>query len=161
MESCFQDGACSVCFLLHSPLLMLITHSMSIIHKDILHAGSPSANLGEQHQILGYKVQCKIQGPQSRTIKATITMVNIVFYQSLFTQGRTKVQKAMFSFDIAYTWFFMSSKATDILPDKSGIYTQHSTLIIVQVPPWAAVNMSKAILFWITTFVTSMKRVFT
>ena len=76
-----------------------------------------------------------MQGPQSRTIKATVTMVNMVFYQSLFIQGRTKVQKEMFSFDIAYTWFFMSSKATDTLPDKSEIYTQHSTLIIVQAPP--------------------------
>ena len=78
-----------------------------------------------------------MQGPQSRTIKATITMVNIVFHQSPFTQDRTKVQKGMFSFDIAFTQFFMSSKAADTLPDKSGIYTQHSTLIIAQVPPCA------------------------
>ena len=97
-------------------------------------------------------IRCKMQGPQSRTIKATVTMVNIVFHHLPFTQDRTKVQKGMFSFDIAFTWFFMSSKAADTLPDKSGIYTQHSTLIIAQVPPWAAVSMSKAILFWITTF---------
>ena len=79
-------------------------------------------------------------------------MVNIVFHQSPFTQDRTKVQKGMFSFDIAFTQFFMSSKAADTLPDKSGIYTQHSTFIIAQVPPWAAVTMFKAIQFWITTF---------
>ena len=69
-----------------------------------------------------------MQGPQSRTIKATITMVNIVFYQSPFTQDRTEVQKGMFSFDIAFTWFFMSSKAADTLPDKSGIYTQQHNI---------------------------------
>ena len=46
-ESCFQDEACSVCFLLHSPLLMLLTHSMSIIHRDILHSDSLTSNLGE------------------------------------------------------------------------------------------------------------------
>ena len=34
-------------FLLHSPLLMLLTHIMSIIHRDILHPGSPTASLGE------------------------------------------------------------------------------------------------------------------
>ena len=37
-------------------LLLLLTHSMSIIHRAILHAGSPSANVGERHQPLGYKV---------------------------------------------------------------------------------------------------------
>ena len=76
-----------------------------------------------------------MQGPQSRTIKATIAKVNIVFHQSPFTQDSTEVQKGMFSFHIAFTWFFMTSKAADTLPDKSGIYTQHSTLIIAQVPP--------------------------
>ena len=34
-------------FLLHSPVLMLLIHIMSIIHRDILHPGSPTANLGE------------------------------------------------------------------------------------------------------------------
>ena len=58
----------------------------------------------------------------------------------------------MFSFDIAFTWFFMSSKAVNTLPDKSRMYTQHSTLIIAQVPHWAAVSMSRAILLWITAF---------
>ena len=47
MESGFQDGACSVCFILHSPLLMLLTYSMNIIHRDILHPDSPTSNLGE------------------------------------------------------------------------------------------------------------------
>ena len=73
-----------------------------------------------------------MQGPQGRTIKATITMVNTVFRRSPVTQDGTKVQKGMFSFDIAFTSFLMSSKAADTLPDKSGIYTQHSTLIIAQ-----------------------------
>ena len=50
------DGACSLCFLLHSPLLMLLTHSMSIIHRDILHPDSLTSNLGERHQPLGYEV---------------------------------------------------------------------------------------------------------
>ena len=68
-------------------------------------------------------IHCKMQAPQSRTIKATITMVNIVFHQSSFTQDRTEVQEGMFLFDIAFTWFFMSSKAVDTLPGKSGMYT--------------------------------------
>ena len=34
-------------FLLHSPLLMLLTQIMSIIHRDILHPGSLTSNLGE------------------------------------------------------------------------------------------------------------------
>jgi len=55
----------------------------------------------------------------------------------------------MLSFDIAFTWFFISSKAVDTLPDKSEMYTQHSTLIIAQVPPRAAVSISKGILLWI------------
>jgi len=38
----------------------------------------------------------------------------------------------------------MLSRAADTLPDKSGIYTQHSILIIAQVPPWVAVSMSAA-----------------
>ena len=38
------------------PLLMLLTHSMSITHRDILHPGSPTASLGERHQPLGHKV---------------------------------------------------------------------------------------------------------
>ena len=50
------NGACSVCFLLHSPLLMLLSHSMSIIHRDIWHPDSPTSNLGERHQPLGYEV---------------------------------------------------------------------------------------------------------
>ena len=68
-----------------------------------------------------------MQGPQSRTIKATITMVNTVFYQSPFTQDSTELQKGMFSFAIAFTWVsfsVFSSKAADTLPDKSGLYAQ-------------------------------------
>ena len=37
----------SVCFFLHSLLSMFLTHITSIIHRDILHPGSPTANLGE------------------------------------------------------------------------------------------------------------------
>ena len=128
---------------------MLLTHTMSIIYRDILHPGSPTdINL----RVTKFIIHFKIQGLQSRTIKATISVVNPVFHQSPFTQDRTEVQKGMFSFDIAFTWFFMLSKAVDTLSDKSGMYTQHSTLIIAQVPPWAAVSMPKAILLWITAF---------
>ena len=83
-----------------------------------------------------------MQDPQNRTIKATITMVNIVFHRSPFTQDSTKVQKGMFLFDIAFTCFFISSKAVDTLPDKSGMHTQHSTLIIAQVPLCAEIMVS-------------------
>ena len=146
MESCFQDGARSVYFPLHSPFLMLLTDSMSISDRDILHptSDSPTSNLGEWHQSLGYKPHntCKIKGPQRRTIKATIRMVNIVFHLSPFTQDRTEVQKGRLSSDIAFTWPFMPSRVADILPDKSGIYTQHSTVIIAQVPPFAETMVS-------------------
>ena len=67
------------------------------------------------------------------------------FHQSPLIQENTDVQKGGLSLDIAFTWFFMSSRVADTLPDKSGIYIQHSTLIIAQVPPWVAVSMSKAI----------------
>ena len=40
------------CFLLHYPLLMLLTNSMSVIHRDILHPGSPTANLGELQELV-------------------------------------------------------------------------------------------------------------
>ena len=43
-------------FLLHSLLLMLLTHIISITHRDILHPGSPTTNLGERHQPSGYRV---------------------------------------------------------------------------------------------------------
>ena len=74
-------------------------------------------------------------GSTKQNYQATGNMVGTVFFQSPFTQDRIKVQKGMFSFDIAFTRVFMSSKATDTLTDQSGIYTQHSTLIIAQVPP--------------------------
>ena len=104
MESCFQGGACSVCFLLHFPLLMLLTHSMSIIHRDILHPDSPTSNWENDTNLWVTKfiIHCKMQDPQSRTIKATLTMVNIVFHQSPFTQDRTKVQKGRLSSDITF-----------------------------------------------------------
>ena len=38
-------------------------------------------------------------------------MINVLFHQLPFTQDRTKIQKGMFSLDIAFTWFFLSSKA--------------------------------------------------
>ena len=59
----------------------------------------------------------------------------MVFHQSPFIHDKTEVQKGILSLDIALTWFFMSARAPDTLPDKSGIYTQHSTLIVAQVPP--------------------------
>ena len=46
--------------------------------------------------------------------KATITMVNIVFHQSPFTQDRTKVQKGRLLSDITLTWPFISSRVADI-----------------------------------------------
>ena len=100
-----KDGACSVCFLLHSRLLTLLTHSMIVIYRDIMHPASPTSDLGERHQPMCYKVQihCKIQGAQSRTIKTTIPMVNIVFHQIPFTQDRTEVQKGRLSSDITFT----------------------------------------------------------
>ena len=124
-------------FLLHSPFLMLLVSITSIIYCDILDPSPPATHMRERYQPLGYKfiIHCKIQGPQSRTIKETLTVVNIVFHQSPFTQDKTEVRKGMYPFDIAFTWFFMSSKVVDTLPDKSGVYTQHSTLIIAQVPP--------------------------
>ena len=79
-----------------------------------------------------------MQGPQSSTIKATITM----FHQSPFTEDSTEVQKGMFSFDIAFTSFLMPSKAADTLPNKSAMYTQDSTLITAQVPPCAETMVS-------------------
>ena len=75
-------------------------------------------------------IHCKMQDPQSRTIKVTVTVVNIAFHQSPFTQHRTEVQKERSSSDIAFTWPFMSPRVADVLPDKLGIYTQHSTLTI-------------------------------
>ena len=95
---------------------------------------------------------CNKQGPQSSMIKIIIPIVKIVFHQSNFTQDRTEFQKGIFTFIMTFTWFCISSMAADTFPDRSGMYTQHSTLIMVQVPPWAAVSMSNAILFWITAF---------
>ena len=76
----------------------------------------------------------------------------MIFHQSPFTQERTEVQKGIFSLDTAFTWFCISFKAGDTFSNRSGMYTQHSTLVTAQVPPWAAVSMSNVILFWITAF---------
>ena len=94
-------------FLLHSPLLMLLTHIMRsfIGLYRILALQPPSWENDINLRVTKFIIHCKIQGPQSRTIKATITVVNIVFHQSPFTQDRTEVQKGMFSFDVAFTWF--------------------------------------------------------
>lgn len=80
-------------------------------------------------------IHWRIQGPHNKTNSATITMANIVFHQSPFIHDKTEVQKGILSLDIAFTWFFMSTRVADTLPDKSGIYTQHSTLTVARVPP--------------------------
>ena len=69
MESCFQDGACSVCYLLHSPILMLLTHSMSIIHRDILHLTlrPPIWENDINLWVTKFIIHCKTKAPQSRT----------------------------------------------------------------------------------------------
>ena len=129
METCFQDGACSVCFL-HSALLMLLTHSMSITHRDILHPGFwlPIWENDTNLWVTKFITHCKMQGLQSRTIKTTITMVNTVFHQSPSIQDRTKVQKGMFSFDIAFTWFSYHLKQL--------IHCQINQEYIYNIQPW-------------------------
>ena len=116
MESCFQDRACSVCFLLQSLFLMLLTHSMSIIHRAVCTLTLQPLIWENRINLCVTKfiIHCKMKGPQSRTIKATITMVNIVFHQSPLTQDRTEVQKGRLSSDISFTWPFMSSRVADI-----------------------------------------------
>ena len=59
-------------------------------------------------------VHCKIKSLQNRSIKATITTVNIVFHQSPFTQVRTEVQIERLSSNITFTWPFMSPRLVDI-----------------------------------------------
>ena len=105
MESCFQDGACSVCFLLHSPLLMLLTHSMSIIHRDILHPDSLTSNLGEQHQPLSYKVHNTLwnKGSTKQNYQGNYNNGKYSFPPIPFTQNRAKVQKGRLSSDITFT----------------------------------------------------------
>ena len=68
-----------------SPLLMLLTHSMGIVLRDMPHPDSPTSSLGELENInlwVGYKVHNTLEnkGPQSRPIRATITVVKIVFH---------------------------------------------------------------------------------
>ena len=57
-----------------------------------------------------FTIHCKIKDPQSRTIKATITLVNIVFHKSPFTPVRTEVQKGRLSSGTTFTRNFMSSR---------------------------------------------------
>ena len=68
----------------------------------------------------------------------------MVFHQSPFTQERTEVQKGIFSLDMAFTWFCISFKAVDTFSNRSGMYTQHLTLITAQVPPWATVCLTSS-----------------
>ena len=95
MESCFQDGACSVCFLLHSlPWCSYLIVWASLIGIYCTLTLRPliwenDINLW----VTKFIAHCKIKGPQSRTIKATMTMLNIVFHQSSFTQIGPKSKK--------------------------------------------------------------------
>ena len=93
-------------FLFHSPLLMFLISVMSIIYCDILYP-SPLATHMREHAInlwvTKFTRHCKKQGPQSSMIRTIITTVTIVFHQSPFTQDRTKVQKGIFSSDMAFT----------------------------------------------------------
>ena len=116
---------------------MFLISVMSIIYCDILYP-SPLATHMREHAInlwvTKFTRHCKKQGPQSSMIRTIMTTVTVVFHQSPFTQDRAKVQKGIFSLDMAFTWFYISSKAVDTFSDKSGMYTQHLTLIMAQVP---------------------------
>ena len=136
MESCFQNGACSVCFLLHPPTqpLGLLTHSMSIIHRDILHLNSPTSNLGEWHQPLGYKVHnSKIMGPQSRTIKATISSVQLLSRVWLFAiPWIAGHQASLFITNSRSSLKLMSIKS--MMP-SSHLIPCHLLLLLPPIPP--------------------------
>ena len=75
-------------------------------------------------------IHWRIQGPQINNTMINKIITKRFFYQSPLIQENTNVQKEGLSFDIAFTRFFMLSRAADTLPDKSEIYTQHLTLII-------------------------------
>ena len=77
-------------------------------------------------------------------IKITITTVTMVFHHLPLPRRGLKSKSEYFH--------CISSKAVDTFSDRSGMCIEHSTLIVTQVPPWAAVSMSNAILFWITAF---------
>ena len=131
--------------LLHSPLLMLLVSVTSIIHWEVdctLVLWSTTWDNATNLWVTKFTRHCNKQGPQTSMIKNTITTFIIVFHQSPFTQDRIEVQKGIFSPDMAFTCFCISSMAADTFPDRSGMYTQHSTLIMAQVHPWAAVSMS-------------------
>jgi len=102
----------------------------------------------------------RIQGPHNKINNVIITMVRTVFHQSPFTHDRTEVQKGRLPSGIAFTWPLILSGVADTLPDKSGIHTQHSTLIIAQIPPCVAISISKAIQCWIPAFLTCICSVF-
>lgn len=122
----------SLGFLLHFSFLMFLICMMSIIYCYVLYS-SLRFSIWEKDislQVTKFTIHCRMQGPQSRIIRAIMTTVNIVFHQSPFTQVRTKVQKGIFSLDIVFIWFFISFRAVDTLSDRSGIYTQHLTLIL-------------------------------
>ena len=95
-------------FLLHSPLLMLLTHIMSITHRDILHPVSPTTNLGELHQASGYRVHDILQnsGCTKQNYQENYNSGKYSFPQSPLIYDRAKVQKGMFSFDIAFSLVF-------------------------------------------------------
>ena len=71
-------------FLLHSPVLMLLTHIMStfIGIYCTLALRPPIWENDINLRVTKFITHCKIQGPQSRTIKTTITVVNTVFHPS-------------------------------------------------------------------------------
>ena len=128
-------------FLLHSPLLTLLVSIVSISYWDILYLSPPVTHMIECTNLWVTKFtrHCRKQGPQSSMIKNNSYNG---FPPSPFTQERSEVQKGIFPLDMAFTWFCISSKAVDTFSDRSGMYTQHSTLTMAQVPPWAAVSMS-------------------
>ena len=115
-------------FLLHSPLLMLLVSITSIIYWDIFTLAllSPTWENAINLWVTKFTRHCRKQGPQISMIKITITTVTMIFHQTPLTQDRTKVQKGIFSLDMAFTWFCISSKAVYTFSDRSGMYTQHS-----------------------------------
>ena len=90
-------------------------------------------------------IHWRIQGPQISNTMINKIITKRFFHQSPLIQENTGVQKGGLSFDIAFTWVFILSRAADTMPDKSEVYTQHLTLIIAEVPPWMAVSMSKKV----------------
>ena len=98
---------------------------------------SRADSLEVTHQVIHWR----IQGPKINNIMINKIITKRFFYQSPLIQENINIQKGGLSFDIAFAWFFMLSRAADTLPDKSEIYTQHLTLIVAEVSPWAAISM--------------------